>query len=53
MALDPPLTRAESDAVIRKRRGRNIALAVALLAFVVLFYAISVVKLTSPLPGHH
>ncbi|HEX3347786.1 MAG TPA: hypothetical protein VHS58_06755 [Acetobacteraceae bacterium] len=41
------LSRGESDAIARKRRGRNIALAVALLAFVVLFYAIAVVKLAA------
>ena len=36
----------EEDAQLRKaRRGRNIALALVLLGFVVLFYAITVVKM--------
>ena len=49
----PPLTRAQSDQIARKRRGRNIALLVALLAIAGLFYAIAIVKLTGRmgLPG--
>ena len=45
MANLPPLTRAESDLIARKRRGRNIAMLVALVAIAVLFYAIAMVKL--------
>jgi hypothetical protein len=40
-----PLTRAESDALAKRRRGRNIALLVALLALAALFYAIAMVKM--------
>jgi len=40
-----PLTRAESAALARRRRGRNIALLVALLALAALFYAIAMVKM--------
>ncbi len=32
----------------RRRRGRNIALFAVLLALVLLFYAITIVKLTKP-----
>jgi len=57
MALDPKLrpnlSRAEPDAIARKRRTRNIALAIALFALVALFYAISVVKLGHPVSGAH
>ncbi len=42
----PHLTREQSDALGRRRRVRNIALLVALLAFAALFYAISIVKMT-------
>ena len=42
----PPLTRAESDLIAKKRRGRNIAMLVALVAIAVLFYAIAMVKLS-------
>lgn len=42
----PPLSRAESDLLAKKRRGRNIAVLVALVAIAVLFYAIAIVKLT-------
>jgi hypothetical protein len=41
----PPLSRAESDLIAKKRRGRNIAMLVALVAIAVLFYAIAMVKL--------
>jgi hypothetical protein len=41
----PPLSPAEADALRRRRRGRNIAMLVALLAFVALFYVITLVKL--------
>jgi hypothetical protein len=42
------LTEEESAALARRRRGRNIAMLIALLAFSALFYAITLVKLTSP-----
>lgn len=35
----------EEDRFKRARRGRNIALALALLGFVVLFYAITIVRI--------
>ena len=41
---DLNLTAEEQAAFEKKRRGRSIALALALLAMVVLFYAISLVK---------
>ena len=41
-----PLSRAESDAVARRRRGRNWAMLIVLLAIVALFFAISIVKLS-------
>jgi hypothetical protein len=44
----PPLSRAESDDLRRRRRGRNIAMLVALLAFCALFYVITLVKLAHP-----
>ena len=44
----PPLSRAESDALAKRRRGRNIAMLIALLALALLFYAIAVVKLAQP-----
>ncbi len=50
MAAGPgPLTRAETDALMRRRRGRNVALLIALLALAIVFYAIAVVKLAHPL----
>jgi len=46
----PPasLTQEESAALARRRRGRNIAMLIALLAISALFYAIALVKLSSP-----
>jgi hypothetical protein len=44
----PPLSREESDALAKRRRGRNIALLVALLALAGLFYAIAMVKMAQP-----
>jgi hypothetical protein len=44
----PPLTRDEQAALARRRRGRNIAMLIALLALSALFYAIAIVKLGSP-----
>jgi hypothetical protein len=41
----PPLSRADSDALMRRRRGRNIAMLIVLLAVAALFYAIAMVKL--------
>ena len=35
----------ESDRLKRSRRGRNIALGLVLVGFVVLFYAITIVKM--------
>ncbi len=43
-----PLTHEESVALARRRRGRNIAMLIALLALSALFYAIAIVKLGSP-----
>ena len=43
-----PLTRDETAALARRRRGRNIAMLIALLALSGLFYAIAIVKLGSP-----
>jgi ferric-dicitrate binding protein FerR (iron transport regulator) len=41
----PPLSRQDSAALGQRRRGRNLALLVALLALAALFYAIALVKL--------
>ena len=38
------MTHDELEALKRARRGRNIALACVLFAFIVLFYAITIVK---------
>jgi hypothetical protein len=51
--LPPVLTPQESAVIARKRRGRNIAMLVALIAIVVLFYAISIAKLANPGLGAH
>ncbi len=40
------LTRADSERLARRRRGRNWALLIALVALCVLFYAITVVKMS-------
>jgi hypothetical protein len=40
-----PLDRAESAALAKRRRGRNIALLVVLLGVAALFYAIAMVKM--------
>ena len=47
----PPLTRAESDMLARKRRGRNLAMLFALLAVCALFYGLAVVKLAGKMGG--
>ena len=44
----PPLSRADSEALAKRRRGRNIAMLIALLSLSALFYAIAVVKLARP-----
>jgi hypothetical protein len=44
--LSDHLTRAQSEEVARRRRGRNIAMLIVLLALCLLFYAISIVKMT-------
>lgn len=41
----PHLSREESIVLARKRRGRNLAMLVALIGICVLFYAIAIVKL--------
>ncbi len=41
----PHLSRAESAAIGRRRRGRNLAMLVVLVAVVVLFYAMAWVKM--------
>ena len=41
---------AESEAFVRARRGRNIAIAVGLLAFVALVFTITIVKLSAHVP---
>jgi len=51
MAVLPPLSRADSALLAKKRRGRNIAMLVALLAISALFYAIAIVKLTGKMGG--
>ncbi len=45
MELLTPLSRADSQAVQRRRRGRNWAMLAALIALVGLFYAITLVKI--------
>jgi hypothetical protein len=40
------LTRDDSDRLARRRRGRNWAMLIALLALCALFYAITLVKLS-------
>lgn len=41
-----PLSHAESQAVARRRRGRNWAMLIVLVAIVALFFAIAIVKLS-------
>lgn len=46
MDTDPPaMSQRQAAEFVRKRRGRNIALLVVLVAVAALFYAISIVKL--------
>jgi hypothetical protein len=44
----PPLSRDEWTLLQKRRRGRNIAMLIALLAIAALFYAIAMVKLSRP-----
>ena len=45
--IDPPaMSPGQAAEFVRKRRGRNVALLVVLVALAALFYAISIVKLT-------
>jgi hypothetical protein len=44
----PPMSREDSFALARRRRGRNIAMLVVLVAVAALFYAIAMVKLAKP-----
>ena len=49
MMADPPRpTPREADEMRRRRRGRNIAMIVVLVALCALFYAITLVKLRGP-----
>jgi hypothetical protein len=49
MEQDPPRpTPHEAAEMRRRRRGRNIALIIVLVALAALFYAITIVKLTKP-----
>ena len=49
----PVLSRVESAAIARRRRGRNIALLIVLAGIAVLFYAIAMVKIVRPDLGAH
>lgn len=49
----PALSRVESAAIARRRRGRNIALLIVLAGIAVLFYAIAMVKIVRPDLGAH
>ncbi len=52
--LTPPaLSRIESAAIARRRRGRNIAMLIVLAGIAVLFYAIAMVKIVKPDLGAH
>lgn len=48
----PPLDRAASEALAKRRRGRNWAMFAVLVGIAVLFYAIAVVKLAKPDLAH-
>jgi hypothetical protein len=47
----PPLSREESALLARQRRGRNLAMLLALLALSALFYAITFVKFHAAVGG--
>jgi fatty acid desaturase len=46
MLMQDHLTRDDSERLARRRRGRNWAMLIALVALCVLFYAITVVKMS-------
>jgi fatty acid desaturase len=46
MPMQDHLTREDSDRLARRRRGRTWAMLIALVALCVLFYAITVVKMS-------
>ncbi len=48
----PPLSREDSQLLAKRRRGKNIAMLVALVLICVLFYAISIVKLSGKMGLH-
>ena len=51
MEQDPPRpTPKQAEEMRRRRRGRNIAMLVVLIALVALFYAISIVRLKQQVP---
>lgn len=43
--MTPPMTPEEESEFKRRRAGRNVALGLALLFFVILFYAITLVRM--------
>jgi len=47
---DPPKPKGDAAAFKRRQRARNIALFVVLLALVVLFYAMTIAKLSKGVP---
>ena len=49
--MKTPLTRAQSQILAKRRRGKNIALLVVLCLVAVMFYAIAMVKLGGKLGG--
>ena len=52
MAARPAASPPTDDAALaRRRRGRNVALFVALAALALLFYAIAMVKMAQPVGG--
>ena len=46
--LPPPGSPEEAALLARRRRGRNLAMLVALVGIALLFYAIAIVKMTKP-----
>lgn len=48
-----PATPADPAAIERARRGRNIALALGLVAFVIIVFAVSVIRMASNVPQPH
>ena len=45
-SFPPPLSPAEATELKRRRRGRNIAMLIVLVAVIILFYALAIVKLS-------